>query len=336
MTRSPARFNARRPAAWLLLAGSLLVALPACGIVERTERPPSDQERASAQASHAQRLKRDGDIQAALAAFERAIESNPNLTIAYLGAGDILRAEGEYDQAEKRYARAAQLEPRNFDAQYFHGLTLQLLDRLAEAVRAYLRALAIRPNDFDANLNLATAYLQMGEPEQARLYAIRAVRIDGDSGPARANLGAVYAALGDHRAAVNEYQQAAELMRLTPELLLNLADSLSRTGRQEEAINTLNEILADDPTPEAYERMGAAHFRMGDFEQAESYFRRALELDPRHYPAMNGVAVCLLNRYVWSDESDQEARAEAVRLMRQSLQIQRRQERIIELLRRYG
>lgn len=306
---------------------------PQDAAITRVRTPGVDP--ATAAVQRGQRYRQSGNDEAALASFERAIEINPQLAIGYIGAAEIYRERGDYPAAEQRYATAARVEPRNFSAQYGHGLTLQLLGRLAESVRAYLRALAIRPQDFNANLNLATAYLQLGEPKQARVYAIRAVRLKGDSGPARANLGAVYAALGEYQAAVAEYQQAAELMELTPQLLLNLADALSRTSRHPEAINTLEQVLRLEPTPIAYERLGAARFRMRSYDEAQEAFEAALELDPDHYPALNGLGVCYLNKYLWSKRTDTTAQQEAMRLLRRSLQIQQNQPRIIELVRRY-
>ena len=51
--------------------------------------------------------------------------------------------------------------------------------------------------------------------------------------------------------------------------------------------------------------------------------------------AFNGVAVCELNQYLWSSKTDGGARERAVAAMRQSLRIERKQPRIVELLRRY-
>jgi len=51
---------------------------------------------------------------------------------------------------------------------------------------------------------------------------------------------------------------------------------------------------------------------------------------------MNGLGVCLLNRYLISDRSDESARREAIDLLRQSLRINQRQPRIVELVSRYG
>lgn len=239
--------------------------------------------------------------------------------------------------AETRYGRAAEIEPGNFQAQYLHGLVLQLMNRVEDSVRAYLRALAIRPDDFEANMNLGTAYLQLSEPGQALQFSQRAVRINPESGPARINLGAVYAALDRHDAAVIEYQQAAELMpEPDPRLLLNLADSLGRVGRHPEMVATLDQLVKTDPSPVAYERLGSGLFRLRRYDEALDSFEHALSLDLDYYPALNGVAVCRLNQYLWSGKSDAGALDHAVDSLRRSLQIERRQPKIVELLRRYG
>jgi tetratricopeptide (TPR) repeat protein len=278
----------------------------------------------------------DGRSDDALAEFERAIESNPTLTVAFMGAGDIYREKGDYSSAEQRYGKAAQIEPQNFDAQYLHGLTLQLLTRAGDAVKAYLRALTIKPDDFNANLNIATAYLQLRDPSEAVSYAERAVRIKSDSAPARTNLGAVYYALTRYEDAVIEYQQAAELAPLTGPLLLNLADALGKSGRIAESVNTLQQLVKTSPSAVAFERLGAGYFKLRRYEDSKAAFSKAVEIDGNHYPAINGAAVCLLNQYFFSNEKDEAARQEAIRLMRRSLQIERQQPKIVELLGRYN
>lgn len=331
-----------RSALPLVLVAGMFVAPLGCSSGPKTEKPAASNDAevidvaAAESVTNAEMLRADGNLEAALAEFERAIEVNPDLTVAYLGAGDIYRERGDYPEAEKRYAQAAEIEPRNFDAQYKHGLTLQLLNRVSEAVRAYLRALSIRPDDFEANLNLATAYLQLQEPAQALPYAQRAVRLNPSSGPARVNLGSVYAAMNRHAEAVTEYLQAAEQMELSPELLLNLADSYGKIERYAEMIGTLEQLVARHPSAIAYERLGFARFRVKSYDSALESFQRALAIDANHYPALNGVGVCQLNRFLWSDKADRAALEEAMRALKRSLQIQPNQPRIVELVTRYG
>lgn len=281
------------------------------------------------------RLRDEGLLDQALREFERAIEINPTMTQAYMGAGDIYRERGDFQAAEVRYADAVRTSPGEFDPNYWHGYALQMLNRVTEAVRAYLRALSIRPEDFNANLNLATAYLQLGENAQAVIYAERAVRIRPNDGAARVNLGAAYANADRHGEALTQYEAAAEMMPMTPELLLNLAESQGKVGAYAEMAGTMREVIRRSPSALAHERLGSALFRLGSYDESLAAFREATRLDDRHYPAWNGIGVSLLNRYLWSQRTDLVALDDARNALRRSLQIERNQPRIAELLTRY-
>ena len=297
---------------------------------------PAIQVRGQERIDRAADLREAGDTSAALAELARAIQDNPRLTRAYLSMGDIHRSTGNYEAMESAYAQASRIEPNNFDAVYGHGLALQLLNRLADAVREYLRALQIKPNDRDANLNLATAYLQLGEAQQALPYAQRAVEVDVEHGPGRVNLGAVYAAMGRHREAVLEFEAAANRMDLTPELLLNMADSLGKISRFREMANTLDRLVVERPTAAAWERLGYARFKLAEYDAAVKAFRESLALDPRYYPALNGEGVTLLNQWLLGNRGDENLRRDGLSALRRSVQIQPNQPRIVELLSRYN
>ncbi len=316
---------------------------PSTGRVESAARPSptpgtiTARENAPGQVNveKAQTLQSQGLVEEALREFEKAIEINPKLTVAYMGAGDIYRQKGDFSSAEKHYASAAELEPRNFGAQYLHALCLQMLDRVSDSVRAYLRALAIKGDDFNANMNLGIAYLQLTEPSEALGYLQKAVQLDPKSAPARTNLGAAYSALNRHTEAVVEYQQAAELTELSGPVLLNLANSLGRCGRYDEMVNTLEQLTRTEPTANAYERLGAGLFHLRRYDESLAAYRKALEIDPNHYPALNGVGVCLMNQWHWADQKDEQARTEALNAWRKSVQIERNQPKILELIGRY-
>ncbi len=316
----------------VFLALAALLGTPGCRTGGSREAADGS---AEALADRGQALLLRGDREAALAEFARAIEVNPQLTRAHLGMGDAHRLAGDYGRAEVSYANAARVEPLNFDAQYLHGLVLHALNRMADAIGAYLRALQIRPESYEANLNLATAYYQAGEHRQAMVYSQSAVRLRPDDGPARANLGAVYAALDRHAEAVVEYQQAAEHGDLTPGLLLSLAESLSRLNRYEEMRNAAEQAVKAAPTAAAHERLGYARFKLREYEPAAASFRAALALDPDYFPALNGMGVCELNTYVWSERRDAAALERGLGHLRRSLQLNRNQPRIEELLTRY-
>lgn len=283
----------------------------------------------------AEQAKASGDTEEAIRLLAAAIEKNPTLTVAHVEIGDLLLEKNDPAKAEPHFAAAAQQQPSNFDAQFKHGYALQLLNRLSESVRAYLRALSIRPDDFQANQNLATAYLQLNEPAAALPYSQRATELQSTSGPAHANLGSVYASLDRHDEAVREYRTAAELMELTPQLLLNLSESLGKLNRYEEMAATLDQLVATQPSAQSFERLGYARFKQRQFVAAKEAFNKAITLDAAHYPAYNGLGVCLLNDYIASNRTDDRARNEALKLLKTSLRINKGQPRIVELVSRY-
>ncbi len=295
--------------------------------------PPADPSRA---VDNARAFSRIGDTDRAMAEFQRAIEINPELTVAHLGVGDLLSEAGNWDAAEPYYAKAARIEPGNYDAQYKHGLALHLLNRIGEAIAAYLRAIEINPASYEANLHVATAFAQVDRVGEAIPYAVRAVELQPQNADARRNLASLYRAIDDHESAVTELQQAAELMELTPALLMDLSDSLSQLQRYAEMAAALDQLVVSEPSPGAYERLGFANFRLERYDEALANFERALDMDADYYPALNGVAVCLLNKYILSKRQDNVSLDRAVHLLRRSIRVKRDQPRVVDLLSRYG
>lgn len=340
----------------LLVAASILTLASGCQILDKkpknagakgvpgaTGRPQTGNIRSQAEplakgldSLHRGKLLKDqGLSDEALAQFLTAIEENPLLTSAYMEAGDVLEEKGNLPEAEKKFAKASELEPFNFLAQFKHAKILQELQQFTKAIQSYLRALQLRPDSFEGNNGLAATYLQAGEPREALPYAQRAVELNPEDYSARTTLGAIYAALNDHESAIVEYQQAAEMGELSPKLLINLAESYGKTRRYDEMVNTLDEVVRREPSAAAYERMGSGLFRLGRFDEALESFTKATELDKDHYPAFNGVGVCLLQRWLASGQTDKLARDEGLRALRRSLQIKKDQPRVLELVGRH-
>ncbi len=277
----------------------------------------------------------EGDYELALGLFRDILADNPTVTTAYLGIGEIFMIKEDFQKAEPAYRRAARLEPRNFDAQYGHGRALQMLTRFVEAVGAYLRALDINPDSADANLNLATTYLRLDQAEDALIHAQKVVELDPENGAARVNLGAVYEHLGMNEKAIDEWLTALELVDDTPPVLMNLIKVLAKEKRYQEAVNTALNLIRIQPSPNAYERLGWAYFRLGEYDKSIDAYREAVALDPNHWPSHNGIGVNALNRWLVSKKTDEDAKREARDAFRQSLRINRDQQRLIKLMLRY-
>ncbi len=284
----------------------------------------------------AETLAAEGEQEAALLAFTAAIEENPRLYRAHMGMGEIYRERGEYGFAVRSYQEAVDSSPKSYDAHYFLGLALQLADRLGEAIRSYRQAIVLQPTSHEANLNLATAYLQTDQAMEALPFASKAAELQPQHGPTHVNLATIHSTLGKHEAAVREYQIAAELIDLEPTIILNMADSLRVLKRYPEMINAIQAVIRLEASPEAYERLGFAYFKVRKYDDSIGAYQNALGMDSNYYPAMNGLAVNLLNQYIRSNRVDLDARHDAIQHLRRSLQIEPDQSRIVDLLSRYG
>ncbi len=276
-----------------------------------------------------------GQYGRALGMFRDILAENPTVTTAYLGIGDIYMLQEDFAHAEPAFRQAVRLEPRNFTAQYSLGLALQMLKKFAEAAQVYIIALDIDPNSPEANLNIATVYLQTAQAKRALPYARKAVELQPDSGAARVNLGAVYEDLGMNVQAIDEYIKALELLDETTPVMMNLINVLAREKRYQEAVNTALQLIRIEPTANAYERLGWAYFRLNRYPESLQAYRDGVELDPSHWPSLNGVGVNALNTWLLSNRTDEAARKEAGDAFRRSLRINSDQPRVIQLMLNY-
>jgi tetratricopeptide (TPR) repeat protein len=322
---------------------TLAIGLSGCQVLEDASQTPMVTGPRAAEPTELQRqaldrataAKNAGQLDEALRLLQEILAENPTIAPAYLGIGDIHMARQDYGKAEPAYRRAARLSPRNFEAQYGHGLALHMLNRYEEAVRSLHRALTIRPESVGANLSMATTYLSMQDARSALLFAQKAVELDPGNGAARTNLGVIYELLGRNEESIDQFITAMELMPPSPPLMMNLINVLARERRYREVINTAENLLKLEPSANAFERMAYAHFRLAEYDRSIDAYRAAVEIDPNHWQALNGIGVNAINQWLLSKKRDTTAALEARGAFRRSLQINSDQEKVIALLSQY-
>lgn len=340
MTKEMMRTVKMSPLA-LVLAVGVAPALVGCQgagprVSPTPEVSPVDEQVAQSLTSVGRQLEAQGNLEEALTSFNQALAKNPRLTEAHLGIGDIFRTQGEYDQAATAYREAIITNPNNFDARYYYGLTNQLEGLTAAAIASYERALIIRPNSFPANRDMGSAQLQHGDPEAAIPYARRAVELDPESQPAWANLAAAYSLIEDYTAAIEAYRQTLELGDPAEPIMLGLADAHIQLGNYQRAENVLRATLRTDSGPIGYERLGFVLFRQAKFEDALAAYEETLKLIPGDQSALNGAGVCQMALYLSGGEEDDKLRVRALNNWRRSLEADRDQPMLIDLISRYS
>ncbi|MEE9403901.1 MAG: tetratricopeptide repeat protein [Algisphaera sp.] len=284
----------------------------------------------------AELLRDAGQLDAAMAEFNRVLETNPQMVEAHVGVGTVQHKKEQYQEAKETFLSATLLDNLNFDARYYLGLMQQVLGETGEAIASYRQALAIDPDDAVAHRDLATAYLQLGQPSMAIPHAEASVRLNPKNQPAWCNLAATYSLVKRYDDALHAYRTATELADLDAPVLLGLGDTHLKLNNIRRAVNALNELVRRFPSGLAFERLAYALFRSHNFPESNRHYRTSLEYDPKATAALNGLGACLITEFAHQrDRRDQAKLREAMGLWRKSVQIDRDQEAIVDLLSRY-
>ena len=144
-----------------------------------------------------------------------------------------------------------------------------------------------------ANVNLGVAYMQQGNYQLALDKLNRAKLAKNDYAPAYNALGLLHQRLGDPQQAERNFKQAIKLNPEDSRALNNYGLFLCQENRIEEA-NSVFLKAAENPfnsKPEiAITNAGTCAYSNGQYDEAKSYFRKALEKNPRVSPALIQLA----------------------------------------------
>jgi len=90
-----------------------------------------------------------GDVPGSVAAFEKAIEMNPNFSTPYNNLGVLSWQMGKARQAEEYFLKALKIEPDDRDTIVNYGEILNSLDRFEDARKLYSSFLRKNTNDLE-------------------------------------------------------------------------------------------------------------------------------------------------------------------------------------------
>ena len=262
-----------------------------------------------------------GNQKLAQVKFEQATSTNPNLRMARAMLGDMYRSQGEYERAREQYEALTRLDPYSSENLYRLGVTYQFLQRVQDAIASYLRALEIEPRDVKSCMNLGLAYLTLNQKDDAVKYLRRATELSPDWPDAWANLGVALDAQNKLTEAEDAYKKALELDRNQNAALLNLGANLIRQGKGADAVSVMEEAVKRMDNAPTHTRYGHALSLAGRFDDAMKEYDRALELDPRYYPALNERGSTLIAMYEKGLELDDKPRRQAIESWKKSLAI---------------
>ncbi len=197
--------------------------------------------------------------------------------------------KADYKKAAREFRKVLSVDRRNPEANYFTGMSYLGQDKPKKSVRYFKTAVKARPEFLLAQeqyaLTLVT--LQKMEDAQERLAIIQEMATANPSPAMEATLDRV-------RTAVETGQVPDQLnLALAPEGSFEIGDliyadavKLINLGQYQTAINVLYSAQFEVGLhADIQNYLGYTHRKLGQYEQAKSYYAKALQLNPNHIGA---------------------------------------------------
>ena len=239
-------------------------------------------------------LQRQGRLEEALAAYDRAVSLKPDYAEAHAGRGAVLLQQKRLEEALEAYEQALQNRPDVPQLHRNRGRVLWRLARLGEALAAYEQALRLQPDYAEAHFDRGVVLQQQGRLKEALEAYERARRIKPDWAIAHINCGVMLEAHRRLDEALAAQDQALRLEPAQPVAHLNRGVALLSLGRAIEALAAFDEALRIKPDfAQAHSNRGKILQDQGRFSEAEAAYQRALAVAPSYSAAYSNYLSCL-------------------------------------------
>ncbi len=263
------------------------------------------------------------DPEAALAYLAQAAELDPDLAPGALelqrkirtatlfdepaytltSVGRVLAMQDEWDLAEAAFHNATQLRPDYAEAWAFLGEARQHTITASSGEYTGLadlqQAWRLDSNSVAVNLLLGMYWSRQGDPELAASYIQNSLIIEPGNPLLHAELGNALAQQGDLPAAEAAYRKAISLAPDDP-LFYRLLAEFSLTNRVQLRQIALPEartaVVLDPEDPRSLDLLGHVLLILEDYQSAERFLIKALEIDPDYAPAHLHLGMVLVQR----------------------------------------
>jgi len=236
-----------------------------------------------------------GDLDGAIADFDRAIKADPKDDAPYFNRAQAKSLKKDAAGAIADYTRAIELGSTNPAAYNNRGNARAENNDSDGAIADYTRAIELNPNYARAYYNRSVAKQTKGDTAGAKADLKTAKRLDpglavNDADAVTVedlfNRAGAKKAGGDLDGAIGDYSRAIQLAPKEPAIYNNRGLAKAAKGDPDGAIADFNRTLELKPKdPSAHINRGNVKRDKGDLDGAIADYTRAIKLDPRYTTA---------------------------------------------------
>jgi tetratricopeptide (TPR) repeat protein len=229
--------------------------------------------------------KNSGDIDHAISDFDKAVELDPTIGIAFDARGDAYKSKGELDRAIADFDEAVRLNPKDAFAFSHRGTVLRQRGDHDRAIADFSEAVRLDPEYAGGFSDRGSEYAQKADYDRAIADFDKAVSLDPSLFSALNGRGKVYQSKGDHDRAIADFSAAIRLnSKLAPTFNGRWRDERDYGGANRPA--NVAAVDSDAKFAEAFHNRGISYTIKGDFDHAVDDFEEAINLDPELARAM--------------------------------------------------
>lgn len=192
--------------------------------------------------------------------FKQSIAMNPSFSLGYYELGNVLFSRKDYDEALEAYTKAYELDPGFLLPLLKIGDIYMELGQLSDAELVYKSI--IQKLELNALANEGIEYAPMPE--------------------AYLRLGVVYNLRQQYEKAEEIFKKGLKIEN-KPEIIYNLAYTLTKLGKHFEAYRLLYELSKTYETPETLNELGILQRRLGLYEEAYATFEKIQDDFPENF-----------------------------------------------------
>ena len=246
---------------------------------------------------------RPENLQKAIAAFQSALELDPNYATAYAGLGSAYWKEYEntknaqwIDRSRESCHKSLSLDDKIAAGQLCLGTIDAGTGRYDAAVSAFQRALELESTNDAAYIGLGLAYQRLGKFNEAQKTYQRAIDLRPEYWAGYSWLGAFYYGQARYEEAAKAFQHGVDLAPDSFRGYSNLGSTLNELGQYANGIEILERSIAIRPTAAAYSNLGNAYFYSKRFAEAVGADEEAVKLDQEDFLLWRNLA----DAYYWA------------------------------------
>lgn len=206
-----------------------------------------------------------GDYRGAIEDFNKAIQLDPDYTLAYSIRGFTKAFLGDDRGAIEDFNKAIQFEPDLTDAYTLRGVAKSHLGDNRGAIEDYNKAIQLDPDNNKAYYNRGITKSTLGDARGAIQDLTMAIQLNPDEPQQYTKRGACKFTSGDYEGAIQDFTKAIQFNPDDHKLYTFRGYSKSYLGDERGALEDYNKAIQLDPDdPNIYVIRAGAKFDLGD------------------------------------------------------------------------